>query len=675
MNSTKSKKDIYCMKKLIYILLINLLTVPAFTQHARKLSRAESFWGLHFDRHANESFNHIGATLTEGMIDSMLLMARPDYIQIDCKGHEGVSSYQTAVGKQAAGYDKDPLALFRKVTDKHNVGLYVHYSGVWDFNYARVNPSEARVKEDGTPDDRSISFWGNYADNLLIPQLKEIALKYKIDGVWIDGECWAVDPDYRPDALKEFAAETGITDIPRLPKDPGYKELLDFTRRKFVSYLDYYSKEVHKDAPDFRICSNWAYSALMPEAIPEGLQLDYLSGDYDPDDAMNTANWNSRCLAEQGKPYDLLAWSFVRHMVPKTAVQLCQEAAAVISMGGGCSIYFRQNDDMSPQPAAFPIMKDIADFMIPRKEFCKGIKPLPQIGLFYSEKGWKNEVDAVYRPAGVNGIRGVMNALLDGQQAVEVLMTHHLEKRMDEFPLIVVPEWKVMEPHIINRLKEYVKEGGNLLIIGVDATTHFYDILDVSEIKKGYAEKLGYGPGFIDVHSPYRIVSCNSGAKEFAKIYAANDFRFSDGIAATISNYGKGKVAGVYFDMGENYLTTTSPVFRDFLSGIVAKLFPDPVIRTKGTHRLNVVPTVKNGKMLVQLVNTSGDHANRNVKGIDEIPALRNISVSILTGNRPEEIILQPENVKLDFTFSEKDKRASVLIPEIEIHNILEVVN
>jgi len=661
------------MKRLIYFLLFNLLIIPVFSQHARKLSRAESFWGLHFDKHSEEKDTHIGATLTEEMIDSMLQMTRPDYIQIDCKGHPGISSYPTLAGKQAAGYDKDPLALFRKVTDKHNVGLYVHYSGVWDFNYAKSNPGEARVNADGTPDKQSISFWGNYSDKLLIPQLKEIALKYKVDGAWIDGECWAVAPDYRTDALQEFTTATGITAIPRSPKDKGYKELLDFTRRKFVSYLDYYSKEVHKEAPDFQICSNWAYSALMPEPMPEDLQLNYLSGDYDPDDAMNTANWNSRCLAGQGKPYDLLAWSFVRHMVPKTALQLCQEAAAVISLGGGCSIYFRQNHDMSPQPAAFPIMKDIADFMIPRKEFCKGIKPLPQIGLFYSREGWRNKVDVVYQPAGVSGIRGVMNALLDGQQAVEVLMTHHLEKRMNEFPLIIVPEWEVMEPHIITQLKEYVKNGGNLLVIGVDATTHFYDILGVTEIKKGYSEKLGYDSRFIDVHSPYRVVECKTGTREFARIYATNDFRFPDGIAATVNNYGKGKVAGVYFDMGENYLTSTSPVFRDFLSGIVKELFPNPLVKVEGTHRINIVPTTKNGKTLIQLVNTSGDHANRHVKGIDEIPVLRDISVSVSTPNQPKEIILQPGNTRLKYTYSERDKRATVLIPELEIHNILEI--
>ena len=103
-------------------------------------------------------------------------------------------------------------------------------------------------------------------------------------------------------------------------------------------------------------------------------------------------------------------------------------------------------------------MQGVADFVLPRRDYCKGIKPIPQIALFYSTAGWKQKVNDIYRPFGVNGIRGIMNALLDGQQAVEVLMTHHMEKRMEEYPVIVVPEWEVMEPEMIARLKEYVKK-------------------------------------------------------------------------------------------------------------------------------------------------------------------------------------------------------------------------
>ena len=51
---------------------------------------------------------------------------------------------------------------------------------------------------------KATSFFGPYADKLLIPQLRELAGDYGVDGAWVDGECWASMPDYGAAALKAF---------------------------------------------------------------------------------------------------------------------------------------------------------------------------------------------------------------------------------------------------------------------------------------------------------------------------------------------------------------------------------------------------------------------------------------------------------------------------------------
>ncbi len=665
------------MKKISLLILTCIVyfsqNVSLNAQNQHKLLRSESFWGLHFDRHSRINDDHIGASLTEEMVDSMLRLARPDYIQVDSKGHPGISSYPTKVGQQAKGYDKDPLALIRKVTNKRKVALFVHYSGAIDANYVRLHPGEARFGPDLMPDKMLTSFWGNYSDKLLIPQLKELALKYKVDGAWVDGDCWAISPDYQPAALIEFKKETGVGTIPTSPKDPNYKKLLEFTRKKFISYIKHYTEEVHKVAPDFQICSNWAFSGMMPEPLPKDIGLNFLSGDYDPENSLNTANWNVRCLAGQGKPFDLMAWSFVRPGTPKTAIQLCQEAAAVISVGGGCQIYFKQNEDLSFQPSSFGIMKDIADFMLPRRKFCKGISIVPQVGLFYSTAGWKKLVNDVYRPVGVDDIRGVMNTLLDGQQSVEVLMSHQLKKRIKDFPLIVVPEWDTLEVEIVTQLKDYVEKGGRLLIIGSSSTKQFEDILGVKQKSEPVkvAQPLGFDGRFVYVNGIYREVECLSGTKEIARLFNTNDLRYPAGIVATTGKYGKGMVGGIYMDLGGSYLSTTSPVLRDLFSDIISELKPNLMVKVEGTHKVNVVTTTKEGKLLIQLVNTSGDHANSKVKGIDEIPALHNLKISVSTSKKPMSVLLQPGGTPLKFDFA--NGQITLTIPELKIHNILEI--
>lgn len=661
------------MNKFLLALVGCLVTFHATAQHRHKLSRSDAFWGLHFDRHSKLTDDHIGATLTERMVDTMLSMARPDYIQVDSKGHSGVSSYPTRVGQQAAGYDKDPLALIRRVTERHNVALFVHHSGALDANYVKKFPEEARFGPDGMPDPLLTSFFGNYSDSLLIPQMKELALDYKADGVWIDGESWGIYPDYQPEAMMEFRRQTGIRTIPVDAKHPGYKELLEFTRLRFKDYIKHYTDEVHKAAPGFQICSNWAFSAMMPEPIPEDLKLDFLSGDYDPDNALHTANWNTRCLAGQGQPFDLMAWSFVRPNTPKTAVQLCQEAASVISLGGGCQIYFRQNQDLSFQPESFEIMKDVADFMLPRRAFCKGVSIVPQVGLLYSTAGWKSQVDDVYRPFGVDDIRGVMNSLLDGQQSVEVLMTHHLTERLAKYPLVVVPEWKTLEAHVVDQLKAYVREGGRLLIIGPGSTSYFDDILGVQQLTppSQVSHSLAFDKRFFHLEGSYREVACLSDTKVVARMFSTNDLRYPKGVAATVSRFGKGKVAGIYAELGSSYLTSASPVIRDLLYQVIAELESDLLVQVEGSHKLNVVVTEKGGDLLLQLVNTAGDHANRQVKAFDEIPVLNDLAFTVTTTQKPRSVILQPEGEPLPFEF--RAGKIHFVLPTLAIHQIIEI--
>lgn len=114
-----------------------------------KLRRADSFFGVHFDFHAGMDCNEIGNNLNEDSILAILNIIKPDFIQIDCKGHPGLSSYPTKVGNKAPGFICDPLKIWRSATNKKNVALYMHYSGVYDEQAIKNDSSFARVNEIG----------------------------------------------------------------------------------------------------------------------------------------------------------------------------------------------------------------------------------------------------------------------------------------------------------------------------------------------------------------------------------------------------------------------------------------------------------------------------------------------------------------------------------------------
>ncbi|MGZ5467636.1 MAG: alpha-L-fucosidase, partial [Candidatus Aminicenantales bacterium] len=305
------------------------------------IARKDAFFGLHFDLHPQESDTSLGADISEANIRGLLERVKPDYVQYDCKGHAGWAGYPTAAGWASPGIVNDSLAVWRKATRDVGVGLFIHYSGVWDTKAIIEHPDWARVDADGKRDPNATSVFGPYVDELLIPQLKEVTAKYDLDGVWADGECWAAQLDYSPRALAAWTSETGSTNAPKVRSDPRWLEWKMFHRRAFERYLRHWIDAVHAADPALQLTSNWMYTSFAPK--PVEAKLDFLSGDYSPSLSVDRARLEARYLASTGMPWDLMAWGFDKGQglgwSIKPAVHLMQEASVVLMQGGGFQIY------------------------------------------------------------------------------------------------------------------------------------------------------------------------------------------------------------------------------------------------------------------------------------------------------------------------------------------------
>ena len=76
-----------------------------------RLKRADSFLGIHFDFHAREDCKDMGKNVTPEMVENIIDLVKPDYVQCDCKGHPGFSSYPTKVGNPVPGFVRDQLKI------------------------------------------------------------------------------------------------------------------------------------------------------------------------------------------------------------------------------------------------------------------------------------------------------------------------------------------------------------------------------------------------------------------------------------------------------------------------------------------------------------------------------------------------------------------------------------
>jgi len=446
-----------------------------------RMRRADAFLGIHFDFHAGDDCTEVGARTTPEMVELIINKVEPDYIQIDCKGHRGYSSYPTRAGNPAPGFVGDPLRIWRDVTREHGIPLFMHYSGVWDYKAVADHPEWAAVNGDGNPNDRATSVFGPYVDELMIPQLRELAGEYGVNGAWVDGDCWGTTPDYSESTVRLFCEQTGAESAPHSSSDPYWNEWMDFHREGFRNYVRHYVDELKASHPDFQVISNWAFSDHMPEAV--SVDVAGLSGDFAPDNSINSARFAGRCLEDQGVPWDLMSWSFSRKSgKQKTAVQLQQEAAQVLALGGGYQAYFKQDRDGAVRDLAeMDVMAEVAQFCRDRQAYCHRSVAVPQIALLYSTAGHYRESPRLFHWSGCDSVTVLRNALtqiLENQYGVQILSEHQLTENMSDWPVIIVPGWTYLEPNFRDELAVYAASGGTLLLIGPGPAKLFEQELD-----------------------------------------------------------------------------------------------------------------------------------------------------------------------------------------------------
>jgi hypothetical protein len=304
----------------------------------------------------------------------------------------------------------------------------------------------------------------------------------------------------------------------------------------------------------------------MPE--PVCAPVDFISGDYAPNDSVNSARLAGRYLPRQGRPWDLMAWSFARTTpaqppppgappawAQKTAVQLQREAAVVLALGGGFQAYFRQKRDGSIYDEQMPVMAEVAKFCRERQALCHHAVAVPQVALLFSTAAHYRQINGLFS-RNIGRIGGVLQALLDSQQSVEIVAEHHLAGRMAEYPLIVVPEWQYLEPKFRDDLVGYVRSGGSLLLVGPRTAALFEAELGVK--LQGYATPnaplyLRQGDALAEVKGDRQSVALSASAVAVGELVATRDPGAPAQPAASITAFGRGRIAATYFSFGAAY--------------------------------------------------------------------------------------------------------------------------
>jgi len=658
--------------------------------------RKDSFWGLHSDFHALPEYGTLGKTLSEEEIREICQLLRPDYWQIDSKGHYGWASYPSGLGN-AMPTACDTLGIWRSATRAEDVAMFVHYSGVIDNKYCHEHPDQAVNPEaDDGNSYLSVRPNGSYADDLLIPQISEMAERYGIDGAWVDGDCWGVQVDTDPATLAAFERETGIDlkgKLPLHPEDAYYLEYREYQRELFRRYLHHYISTLHGKYPSLQITSNWMYSDHAPEKIT--VPVDFLSGDLNPWNCVNWARYAGRAMAQQNMPWDLMAWGMRSATIGKVdylhkhPIQLMQEAAAVISLGGGFQVDILQHTDSAPHAEDLRKLVPLADFMKAREAFCKHGRIRHEAALLLSHYDRMQEPGPVYGRGNVPPKLGLTALLCDIGLSLEIITEHNLNDHYQDFALLIVPEIEqALAPETVAELLAYSENGGSLLLVGTKTCRIFAEAgapftvtkvvdRDVLTVKKictaNEPDEQRYftldDKCFGGVLHPIEIVPAGCADVVASTCYDTRGMRHP---YAVVMDYGKGKIAAIGGNIGTHYHNESQYLHRTLMKELCKKLYTPAAELLGATGLVELTCLEKDGKLMLQLTNMNGSHANSSCATDDQIPPALDIRLSVSCEKKPSALLLQPEGKPLAFTW--QDGRVFFHVDRLDIHAVIEFI-
>ncbi len=651
------------------------------SEHTRNWHE-RAFFGLHYDLHATAEDSELGQDVTPTLLREAWQTVRPDWVQCDCKGHPGYTSWPTTVGTASPGIVRDALRVHRDVSRELGLPLAVHYSGVWDSAAVAGHPDWARMDADGRRDPDKVCLTSPYTDSLMIPQMIEVIDRYDVDGFWVDGDNWAAGPCWCERCRARFAEESAGAAAPGAPEEPHWAEWLAFHRRCFEEHVRRYTTAVHERKPGCLVCSNWLYSVRQPD--PVTLPVDFLSGDFSHAWGVQRAIAEARMLDSRGLPWDLMAWGFTTGegihdgWQYKPAAHLCQEVAEVIANGGAVCVYSLPERGGHLVGWQHETLAEVGRFLRARQPVSQGSTSVPQATVLHSRSHYYAHNSPLYAFGRANApMEGALHALLDCGRHADLRTEDDLLDQLDAYALVVVAEQEGPPGPLAAALAAYAARGGRLLLSGahlaVDPALAKLAGVEAAGAPRSGFHYLPIDGASVTVAGPWQPVRLAGAAEWAALLQGPEPGRDAVGAPAiTIREVGRGRVAAVHGPVFAAYGRTHYPSLRRLLSQLLRDLWPAPLSEAVAPGQVAHTLRRQGERLVVHLLNRAADPPTSpsNVM-VERVPPVGPVTVRLRLPTPPSAVNAAPDPSPVEWSW--QDGQLTVSVAQVHIHAALVV--
>lgn len=574
------------------------------------------------------------------------------------KCHHGNSYYETKIGHKHERLKGDMLGDIVKEARKENIRIFVYHSVCWDKRAASKCPDWVQRKPDGTPIRYRIWDYlclnSPYTDELVIPQLEEIARNYDIDALWLD-----IVYQHREGCYCRYCREKYQNLYGKeMPNDPSL--LKDFRMRSTIDFLKEVNTCVKKIKPLMVGLNDILY---FPPFIEEpdfwimrqlSKNTDYFSVEARCESTVKEESFASLdplCKVKLnqllGKPFDIITSAYIHSwgawdIVPKETLQRIY--AQALTGSGVAYIGLQAYPQGILDAAAMKTISEAFKLVKDREEWSMNAESVPDIALMGSKFD--------------RSFKGAFQILTESHLHFDLIDEEAVDD-LGKYQVLVCPNLQFLQESTIDSIVTFVKNGGSLFATHLTAAegidkSKLLDVLGV-EILEPVPYSLGYlkldksisrgcPETALLVNDKFLKIKTSDGTRILANLvypitettperYLRHDFsppgKESPYPAITSSPYGQGQA--VY---------STAPIFRAFwnnnhwylrelVRNIIALIQKQKLIEIDAPRNIELSLNRKGKSIVIHLLSYYNGRRTQEISLVDEFPVARDVVVRI----------------------------------------------
>lgn len=582
-----------------------------------------SLFRVQFDHHLSENLyldTDPSAELTLDRCVDALSELKPGSVNVFALGHEGWARFPNSLIPPHPALSRDSLAVWRDACDRTRTPFYVYVSTLINYKQNHEHPDSARLFSNGAPADQRIDHNAPFINDRLIPFLREIVLRYRPDGLWLDGDYWSIFPSWNPASRSGFEHWAGVT-APRDFGDPAFARFWEYTLASHAEYLTRVADALRDVKPDCGLVVNAAYTLRQPTPPPDFIarvNLDVPTY-YGLEAACLEARYQS---SRAGRPFDIVIGSHTEpegapYGYPKPPAQLAQEMATILANGGGLSVY------VPVSPTGGFDLHDLRDLRRALAEFC-----LPRRPAFEPTRS-AADVAVIHCAAHfaathtLNELRGAALALLRSNVAFDIVDDATFIARPSRYAAVVLPVDRHVPPALAAALQQFVADGGALVRPSSFASNG------------AHAENR---PDSVEAPSPRDSAAKGSNPPPIDPSPFAMFDRAAD-----------------------------PAVRRRIVAELYRVLSARQILRVVAPPWVEVLHRAAEGKQIIHLVNHArGREFRPRMPAVEEVPPVRNVRLMLPLADQPTSVSAVPPDVRVEWKWNSGMVEAT--LDRLDIH-------